>query len=206
LSPLTDSLAFRLAAAVLIAFGGLSLEVRQAGSTTVASSYEPFAVAEVADGQSTPAAQTAPTETTVYAPRTGTKYHRAGCRHLSRSQIPMSLRETPERYGPCSVCKPPSTRAGKRSCPTSASHTARGGRRHRHRPLCRAPRQALLPFQLVDVRPPQRRARSVRVRPNRAAITVGSTNEPGGRAGMLTEAKTAGDVPGRDPFGSCPFA
>jgi hypothetical protein len=111
---------------VLIAFGGLSLEVRQAGSTTVASSYEPFAVAEVADGQSTPAAQTAPTETTVYAPRTGTKYHRAGCRHLSRSQIPMSLRETPERYGPCSVCKPPSTRAGKRSCPTSASHTARG--------------------------------------------------------------------------------
>jgi hypothetical protein len=107
LSPLTDPLAPRLAIAVLIAFGGFCLEVRQAGSTTVASSYEAFAVAEVADGENTPVAQTTPTETTVYATRTGTKYHRAGCRHLSRSQIPMSLREAAERYGPCSVCKPP---------------------------------------------------------------------------------------------------
>jgi micrococcal nuclease len=48
---------------------------------------------------------------TVYATRTGTKYHRAGCRYLARSQIPMSLREAVARYGPCSVCKPPSLAA-----------------------------------------------------------------------------------------------
>lgn len=47
-----------------------------------------------------------PTET-VYATRTGTKYHRAGCRHLARSQIPMPLKEAAARYGPCSVCAPP---------------------------------------------------------------------------------------------------
>jgi len=44
---------------------------------------------------------------TVYVTRTGTKYHRAGCRYLARSQIPMSLKEAAARYGPCSVCKPP---------------------------------------------------------------------------------------------------
>ena len=44
---------------------------------------------------------------TVYATRTGAKYHRAGCRHLARSQIPMSLEDASARYGPCSVCRPP---------------------------------------------------------------------------------------------------
>ncbi len=44
---------------------------------------------------------------TVYVTRTGTKYHRAGCRSLSRSQIPMSLKEAAGRYGPCSLCRPP---------------------------------------------------------------------------------------------------
>jgi cbb3-type cytochrome oxidase cytochrome c subunit len=44
---------------------------------------------------------------TVYATRTGTKYHRAGCRYLSKSQIPMPLEQAKQRYGPCSVCNPP---------------------------------------------------------------------------------------------------
>ena len=44
---------------------------------------------------------------TVYVTRTGEKYHRDGCRYLSRSRIPMSLAEAAKRYGPCSVCKPP---------------------------------------------------------------------------------------------------
>lgn len=44
---------------------------------------------------------------TVYVTRTGQKYHRAGCRHLARSQIPMPLKEAAARYGPCGVCKPP---------------------------------------------------------------------------------------------------
>jgi micrococcal nuclease len=44
---------------------------------------------------------------TVYVTRTGEKYHRAGCRYLARSQIPLALAEAAKRYGPCSVCRPP---------------------------------------------------------------------------------------------------
>ena len=36
---------------------------------------------------------------TVYVTKTGTKYHRAGCRHLARSQIPMPLRGRRRRGG-----------------------------------------------------------------------------------------------------------
>ncbi len=39
--------------------------------------------------------------------KTGTKYHRAGCRSLSKSAIPMSLKEAAKKYAPCSVCRPP---------------------------------------------------------------------------------------------------
>lgn len=52
-----------------------------------------------------PAGQT--DELTVYLTRTGTKYHRAGCRHLSRSMIPVPLSEAKRSHSPCSVCKPP---------------------------------------------------------------------------------------------------
>lgn len=44
---------------------------------------------------------------TVYVTNTGTKYHRAGCRYLSKSSIPISLEAASNRYGPCSVCSPP---------------------------------------------------------------------------------------------------
>ncbi|MEJ2109936.1 MAG: thermonuclease family protein [Acidobacteriota bacterium] len=43
----------------------------------------------------------------VYVTRTGSKYHRDGCRYLSKSKIPMPLKEAARRYGPCSVCRPP---------------------------------------------------------------------------------------------------
>ncbi len=46
-------------------------------------------------------------EITVYVTRTGKCYHRAGCRYLSRSKIPMPLRKAKQRYRPCSVCNPP---------------------------------------------------------------------------------------------------
>ena len=37
----------------------------------------------------------------------GTKYHKDGCRYLSRSKIPITLSEAQESgLGPCSVCKP----------------------------------------------------------------------------------------------------
>ena len=67
-------------------------------------------------------------EITVYATRTGTKYHRKGCRYLARSMIPISLRDAVQRYGPCSVCSPPtlsevpsSSRTTYKSRPPSTS-------------------------------------------------------------------------------------
>jgi hypothetical protein len=44
---------------------------------------------------------------TVFVTRTGAKYHRDACRYLSRSKIPMSLKEAARRFDPCSVCRPP---------------------------------------------------------------------------------------------------
>jgi len=42
---------------------------------------------------------------TVYITKTGSKYHKDGCRYLSKSKIPISLSEALERnYTPCSVC------------------------------------------------------------------------------------------------------
>jgi len=60
--------------------------------------------ADVLAGQRT--SQQDPQTITVYVTRTGKKYHRDGCRYLSRSKIPMSLKEAAARYEPCSVCKP----------------------------------------------------------------------------------------------------
>jgi micrococcal nuclease len=46
-------------------------------------------------------------EQTVYVTRTGSRYHRPGCRYLSRSVIAMALKEAASRYGPCRSCRPP---------------------------------------------------------------------------------------------------
>jgi micrococcal nuclease len=46
-------------------------------------------------------------QVTVYVTKTGEKYHKDGCRSLSRSQIAMTLKEASARYEPCSVCRPP---------------------------------------------------------------------------------------------------
>jgi len=44
---------------------------------------------------------------TVYITRTGSKYHRSGCRYLSRSKIAISRSSAISRgYGACSVCRP----------------------------------------------------------------------------------------------------
>lgn len=45
---------------------------------------------------------------TVYITRTGTKYHRDGCKYLKSSKIPIVLDElNTNKYEPCKVCKPP---------------------------------------------------------------------------------------------------
>jgi endonuclease G, mitochondrial len=43
----------------------------------------------------------------VYVTRTGKKYHVAGCRSLSRSQIPITLTRAKARYEVCKICNPP---------------------------------------------------------------------------------------------------
>jgi len=45
-------------------------------------------------------------ERIVYVTRTGEKYHRDGCRYLSRSRISIGLKAAQARYSPCSVCRP----------------------------------------------------------------------------------------------------
>lgn len=46
--------------------------------------------------------------TTVYVTNTGSKYHRYGCRYLSRSCNSISLQNAVDYgYSPCSVCDPP---------------------------------------------------------------------------------------------------
>jgi hypothetical protein len=55
----------------------------------------------------TPDSSAARMEQTVYVTRTGAKYHRAGCRSLARSAIPMKLGDAARVYSPCAVCRPP---------------------------------------------------------------------------------------------------
>ena len=44
----------------------------------------------------------------VYVTETGECYHRGGCRYLSHSKIPISLKDAKAQgYRPCSVCDPP---------------------------------------------------------------------------------------------------
>lgn len=43
----------------------------------------------------------------VYITRTGSKYHRGTCRHLSESNIPMDFEEARRELEPCKGCKPP---------------------------------------------------------------------------------------------------
>ena len=44
---------------------------------------------------------------TVYTTTSGTKYHRSGCRYLSKSKSPISTKDAKRRgLTPCKVCKP----------------------------------------------------------------------------------------------------
>lgn len=57
---------------------------------------------------SSPAPQADEQGVTVYVTKTGEKYHRDGCRYLSKSKIPITLSKAKSGgYTPCSVCGPP---------------------------------------------------------------------------------------------------
>ena len=57
-----------------------------------------------------------PGDVTVCVTRTGRKYHRAGCRYLRRSSIPMKLKDAKSCDGPCSVCGPPTEAKAVAGC------------------------------------------------------------------------------------------
>jgi hypothetical protein len=50
-------------------------------------------------------------DTIVYVTKTGSKYHRDGCRYLKKSKIPMRLEDAVKSYSPCSVCNPPTLKS-----------------------------------------------------------------------------------------------
>jgi micrococcal nuclease len=54
-----------------------------------------------------PASEKATAETTVFVTKSGTKYHRAGCRALAKSSIAIPLRQVGGRYSTSGVCDPP---------------------------------------------------------------------------------------------------
>lgn len=88
-------------------FGGLQGKAAESGGVLWAASPFGYVAGVAAVSPSTREPQSASGTETVYVTRTGAKYHRAGCRSLARSQIPMSLKEAAARYGPCSLCRPP---------------------------------------------------------------------------------------------------
>jgi hypothetical protein len=83
---------------VVAAFVSLAALTREPTVTNPSGSDFPLSVA---------AAQADPATITVYITKTGEKYHRDGCRFLSRSRIPMPLKEAAKRFEPCKVCRPP---------------------------------------------------------------------------------------------------
>ena len=81
-------------------------------TTSVPTSASGFTAVHLTTAASTVAAhaqaeQTDPAKITVYVTRTGAKYHRENCRYLSKSKIPMSLKDAAKKYEPCKVCKAP---------------------------------------------------------------------------------------------------
>ncbi len=75
---------------------------------------------EAAEKNPTPTGQAV---TTVYVTATGRKFHTAGCRYLSRSQIPMPLSAARAAYGPCSVCGAAACLSPPVASPFALTHT-----------------------------------------------------------------------------------
>ena len=75
---------------------GLWAPEEASGGSTSRKTTEPAAQQNDAD------------EATVYVTKTGRKYHREGCTHLSHSKTPLSIDDANDRgYGPCRSCGPP---------------------------------------------------------------------------------------------------
>jgi len=94
-------------------------------------------------------------ETTVYITRTGKKYHTGDCRYLSKSKIPITLKEAIERgYTPCSVCGPPVLKIEKPQPVADKSaeitvYITRTGAKY-HRASCGYLRRSSIPISLKE--------------------------------------------------------
>ncbi len=98
-------------------------------------------------------------DTIVYITRTGKKYHTGDCRYLSKSKIPVSLKEAIQRgYTPCLVCGPQIIETQKqkiekpKAVDTSASVTVyitRTGKKY-HRDSCSYLRRSKIRISLKD--------------------------------------------------------
>lgn len=98
-------------------------------------------------------------ETIVYITRTGKKYHTEDCRYLSKSKIPITLKEAIQRgYTSCSVCSPPLIEIEKpkveekKVADASASITVyitKTGSKY-HRGSCSYLRRSKIPISLKD--------------------------------------------------------
>lgn len=94
-------LALLLMVVLALAAAGCNPQSQSASSEQPTASSAPIAA-------SPQVSQAAPSDADiVYATRTGKHYHRAGCRSLSRSDIPMT-RAQAKQLGltPCSICNP----------------------------------------------------------------------------------------------------
>lgn len=69
---------------------------------TSSTNVNELAVSEAKSSQSNDS------DLTVYITKTGKKYHLDGCQSLSKSKIPITLKEAKAKgYSPCGLCKPP---------------------------------------------------------------------------------------------------
>ncbi len=95
---------------------------------------------------------------TVYITRTGTKYHRDGCRYLSKSKIPISLKEAVASYGPCGICNPPVIQQSTNTSQVPAEekksttvYVTKSGSKY-HRAGCRYLKSSSIPMSLENAK------------------------------------------------------
>lgn len=89
-----------------------AISIHQNNSKTIQTSdnkiHQRFSVSTTIKKPTQPIRQNTTKEITVYTTNTGHKYHRAGCRYLNRSCIPIKLSQAKaEGLTPCSICNPP---------------------------------------------------------------------------------------------------
>jgi competence protein ComEC len=103
------SITFKVTAAgaMSVSFGRSSQSLKTAAGGGGGGAAAAAATGGAAAGAAGAASSKAPGDTIVYVTKTGECYHRAGCRYLSSSRIPIALRDARGSYRPCSVCRPP---------------------------------------------------------------------------------------------------